>query len=262
MIVCIISRTLFWAIIFAMLRQFGFVVLIVMFLLMLLVSLNDKKDIGLEKLVLGTITSLTAPCLILIEDTYYYIKSSIVGNILSLGIIWGLYFMATLKVQVLETMMGESKTVFECTNLTLDKDINEIIRCPSLNNASDYNCTEGFFAFSKPDFVTVCPPSYDRWWPLLMFCIVLSGIHLASMMLSFLMTYLMDPIHRYRLAKKLCCDTINLKEKDMFWKDLLDGLDSGPKVFKDINDMAINKLGHSLLTLSIQSEFIGLTEVT
>ena len=259
MIICVFANILFLATLFAVYRYFAFIPLVLMFALLVTVTWKYKKEFGMEKLVLGTITSFFAPCLILKDSAYYYLKNGIFGNFLSICLIWTMYGLAVFEIPLVQSIMAS--TIFEChvplTSFSLK--VNQIYRCNSININDTENCFPGLISLTKQYSHTICPSNYGQWWILLLLCIILTVLKVLSMFSIGLMDYLTDEMQKLNFGRKFCYCKL-WKQKDMYWYDYACKYVDG-KSYAEVDDLASKEIKQSLLMLSIQTGFIGFSKV-
>ena len=75
-------RVLSWSFIFAYLKNYGFLMLGIVFFASLLPLLFFKNDLGFQEIVLGTITALFGPCIVGHDFTLFYLISGLVNSFL------------------------------------------------------------------------------------------------------------------------------------------------------------------------------------
>ena len=259
MIICVFANIFFLATIFAMYRYFAFIPLSVMFLLLMMVTWKYKQEFGIEKLVLGTITSFFAPCLILKDSAYYYLKNGIFGNVLSIGLVWLMYGLTILEIPAMQSIMAS--TIFECrTQLdTSILKIDRIYRCNSNNITDTENCSPGLISLTGQYSQTICPRNYGQWWIFLILCIILTLLKVLSILSIGLMDYLTDEMQKLNFGRKFCYCKL-WKQKDMYWYDYACAYVDG-KSYDEVDNQTNKDIKQSFLMLSIQSGFFGFTKV-
>ena len=75
-------RTLSWSFIFTYLKNYGFIMLGIVFLTSLIPLLSFKNDLGFQQIVLGTITALFGPCIVGHDFTPFYLISGFFNSFL------------------------------------------------------------------------------------------------------------------------------------------------------------------------------------
>ena len=242
-----------------MYRYFAFIPLIIMFVLLILVTWNYKQEFGIERLVLGTITSFFAPCLILKDSAYYYLKNGILGNLVSICLVWTIYALAVFEIPFVQSIMAS--TIFEChvPLSTSGPKIDQVHRCNSNNVTVIESCSAGLISLKVEHSQTICPTNYSKWWILLILCIILTVLKVLSMLSIGLMDYLTDEMQRLTFGRKFCYCKL-WKQKDMYWYDYACKYVDG-KSYAEVDDQANKEMKQSLLMLSIQSGFIGFSKV-
>lgn len=232
-----------------------------MLLIQSLVAWKEWKNPGRTRLILGLITSLVAPCLLVNDISHFFLVNGILGNVLNLAITWTLYGLIRLKS--LDEFLHS--TIFECHTPSNDVHMTSTLRCPSLDVIDSSDCYPGVFSFTENDFVTLCPDNFDRWKINLIFTIVATVAHVLSILGIIFMSYLRHRVRRMRLVKLFCCgccNTCNMwLSKDMFMYDIVNDLKDGMP-FGEVNKKATENIGQPLLILSIQSGFLGFTKVS
>ena len=259
MFVCVLANVLFLATLFATYPYFAFIPIICYFLLLVTISWNYKYEVGMDKLILGIVTSIFAPCLILKDNAYYFFKNGIAGNVMSIWIIWFMYFFTTIDAPWIQSLT--TATIFECSPHINSSDLNMdlVYRCTSTNFTSLDTCHPGIISLHDQFSNTICPLDYGKWWIFLMLCIMLSVLKVISVLNIYLIDYFSDPINKLKFGRKFC-NCVFWKEEDMFWYEYACDFADG-KPFEEVNDRAEIEIDQSLLLLSIRSDFIGFTEV-
>ena len=158
---------------FAMYKYYGFLFIALIMIARFVIIKLVWKHLPSISNVLGTLTSLTAPCLLLEEGSNLFNISNLIGELISLIAVWMTYIFA--KYDTFNYLMKE--TIFQCDIVTID----QISRCPlSYNNIS--SCHSGLLPIPDTYITskTVCPSDSDPWLPLMLFSLILTSLQISS----------------------------------------------------------------------------------
>ena len=240
---------------FAMYKYYGFLFIALIMIARFVIIKLVWKHLPSISNVLGTLTSLTAPCLLLEEGSNLFNISNLIGEILSVIVVWMTNIFT--KCDAFKYLM--KGTIFQCENVTID----QISRCPLSYNATS-SCHPGLLPI--PDIYlkrkTVCPIDSDPWLPLLLFSLVLTSLQILSICSILIMNYLSDEVNKFQVSRTLHKVTGSRfpklwKEKNMDWIDDVEQFLDGKLVE---SNGSMEKL-RSLLKSSISNDLFGLTKV-
>ena len=175
MLPSVIARALCLGLIFGAMKIYGIAVLIYAFIFQSFASLLYYIEFWEKsKSFLGILTSFTSPCLIVKEQSIYFLVNGLVGTMA--------YIISLFNIWLFALDITSSTFILKChNNYTADK----VVRCPIINttNAIDIeHCNQGLFYTTDEPHFTVCPSNYSEWHFLRIACIV-AGVLLT---LSFL----------------------------------------------------------------------------
>ena len=252
MISNVLGRVLALAIVFAILKYYGIIPLVIM-LIVLQVAATIESRYNQTKMLkgfLGILTSFISPCLIIKDGSKHMVVVGLVGSFLYLGMIWTLYFDAA----YFRNIFPDSPVAIQCFhNISTD-----IIRTCPFNATSIEDCQRGFFAISNHHFFSACPESFDEWYFLRIACIIATVFLCISIFSVMFLHHLIDPVRRMMEATKVKINiwpekNINIKD---FVKQIMEGED-----YEKVNEEAVNCTAKSLLELSVQSRLLHFTKV-
>ena len=271
MSIIVFTKVIFASTMFAVSPVVGFAIIFATALIRLAITKVYWKNMPFENSFLGAMTSITAPCLLVEENSKYYPVTNIVSESLSMMFVCSIYLISRLDIlghyqsslfnesaylnstQCNNTSDGDpfsllKKSILQCD--TQELNVTQISRC---TNASDPDSCVGLFPgpiHGKCGSVTACPEGSNDWLPLLYMCFILLILQALSILSTTVMSYLSDKMHRFRVSLKLNCYTCSMfpvlwKEKDQDWqkeaKDYLDGtLQDAEQLLKS----AISSGGH------------------
>ena len=237
----------------ALFKLYVFLPVTVIFAILCVFSLQDIAKEP-KKTLLAILTSLLAPVLVVDDYSYFYLKNSLMGNVLFIITTWLTYF--SVSNDILSTI--GIKTILECF-FSNSEMIRFTMQC-YFANGTFFNCTEG--KTGTLDTVSVCPNEYDKWHYLWGISWIIS-LFLLMGLFSILSIYVwfLKPIKRMRMIKKLTCSKIILwEETDMDWLPYLNDLLDGGN-FLELNDKAKDEIGVPLLDLFVESKHHDLVKV-
>ena len=84
MLITVFTKVIFTATIFAIHKYFGFIIIMAIVTWRLFVTKRLYRNLLFENSFLGALTSITAPCLLIKENSSYYWMTNILDNILAL----------------------------------------------------------------------------------------------------------------------------------------------------------------------------------
>ena len=257
MSISIFSKVIFTALVFAMYKYYGFLFIGLTLIIRFVISKFVWRHLPSISNVLGALTSLTAPCLLLEEGSNLFNVSNIIGELISLLVVWMTYIFT--KYDTFKLLM--QGTIFKCDNINITIDM--ISRCPIFNNSTSY-CHPGLLPI--PDTYikskTVCPMDSDPWLPLMLFSFILTSLQILSMGSILFMNYLSDEVNKLQVSRILHKLTGSRfpklwKEKNMDWMDDVEHFLDGNLLE---SDYSMEKL-RLLLKYSISNGFLGFTKV-
>ena len=115
MSITILSRVIFAALMFAMYKYYGFLFISFIMIARFVIIKLFWKHLPFHSNVLGSLTSLTAPCLLLEEGSNLFNISNLIGELISLIAVWMTYIFT--KYDMFNYLMKE--TIFQCDNVTI-----------------------------------------------------------------------------------------------------------------------------------------------
>ena len=218
----VFTKVVFAASIFAIYKYFGFVIILIIFTIRVLGTKLIWKNISMENNLLGTLTSLTAPCLLLLECSYFFIITNMIQDVLSLFVTWTTFIVANFDSSEFTINLFKD-TIFQCQRISKNFNISQISRCQELSNGTAL-CTSELFTTDRDFNVTVCPTKSHEWLPLMYLCGILTVLQAFSIVSVFAMNHLSNPINKLKVSralKKLTFQKFPLlwREKDEDWKD-------------------------------------------
>lgn len=252
MISNVLGRVLALAIVFAILKYYGIIPLLIM-LTCLQVAATIESRYNQTKMLkgfLGILTSFISPCLIIKDGSQHMVVVGLVGSFFYLGMIWTLYFDAA----YFRNIFPDSPVAIQCFhNISTD-----IIRTCPFNATSIEDCQRGFFAISNHHFFSACPEDFDEWFFLRIACIIATVFLCLSIFSVMFLHYLIDPVRRMMEATKVKINVWPEKNTNIkpFVKRIMDNED-----YETVNDDAITSTGKSLLELAVQSRLLHFTDV-
>ena len=255
----ILGRALCLGVIFGLTKLYGAFVLLIIFatqvLFSFLESLVSKTQIT-SKMFLGILTSFTSPCLIVVEQSKYFLVNGIIGTVLYIVATWILYFNAS----AIRDLLPDSNFILECHDDISGSTANSIMRCPE-NATKDIVCYPGIFSVpnSTHRLYTSCPENYDQWHFLMIACSIVTGLLALSMLSVVILHYLINVEKRMVLFQKIKIDTCPQRDASIkeFIIDIMDGKD-----FEDVQKKAKEATGKPILELMVQSKRIHFTKVS
>ena len=217
MSISVFTKVTFAATIFAVFKYLGFAIILVIVLIRLVITKVFWKNLPFENNFLGATTSITAPCLMIKENSKYYIVTNVVSDLLSLMFVWTGYVIARLDLgQSVEDLMA--KPIFQCKQFLK---IERIYRC---SNITDPDSCLGLFPgpINPHSFETACPEGSDEWLPLLYMCIILTCLQVLSVFSILMIHYVGDKMNKLKVSLKLnkySMFPILWKANDQDWQD-------------------------------------------
>ena len=246
----IIGRALCLGVIFGLVKMFGVLILIVMFISQVILSSLEGFVVKCKitsRMCLAIFTSFTSPCLIVKEQSKHFLVNGISGSILYIIATWTIY----LIVSTYGNIFPDTSLTLEChQNVTT----NSTMRCPINANTTD-DCFSGFFHISKQQRFTICPE--DQWYLLWIISWIITGFMIVSLASVAFLHYLIDNEKRLMSFRRIGIDTCPEREASIkqYIIDIMDGK------FKEVEKVAKEATGRSVLELMIQSKRIHLTKV-
>ena len=177
------------------------------------------RNLSFENNVLGALTSITAPCLLLKENSNYFWMTNYIDQLLSMLVVWATYFIARYDLSQFTSHLTKN-TIFQCEPLTRDWNVHQISRCSNISGTEA--CYSGLFPISGSYTFTACPPGSNQWLPLLNLSFVLTFLQVASKFSVLIMNYLSDELNRFNLSiflNKCSKFPILWKERNKDWQD-------------------------------------------
>ena len=257
----ILGRALCLGVIFGLLKIYGAIVLIIVFVSEIIISCLESlicKTKITSRIFLGILTSFTSPCLIVIEQSKHFLVNGITGTVLYILATWILYFNAS----AIRRFLPNSNFTLECHDDISNITANSIIRCPEVNATEDRNCFPGIFSVSnstnQEGLYTICPESYDQWHFLYIVCSLVSGLLSLSLFSVIFLHYLINVERRMVLLQKIKIDTCPQRDASIkqFIINIMDGKD-----FEEVQKQAKEATGKPILDLMVQSKRIHFTKV-
>ena len=280
MSIIVFTKVIFAATMFAIFPVLGFAIIITTALIRLTITKVFWRNMPLENNFLGAMTSITAPCLLVEENSKYYPVTNIISESLSMMFVCTIYLISRLDIlsHFQSSLSNESaylnntqivqcndtsddplsllkKSILQCD--TQELNVTQISRC---TNASDPDSCVGLFPgpiHGTCGSVTACPEGSNNWLPLLYMCIILLIFQVLSILSTLIMSYLSDKMHRFKVSLKLndySCSMFPVlwKEKDQDWQDEAKAyLDGTPQDTERLLKSAISSGGHlSLVQVS------------
>ena len=144
----ILGRALCLGVIFGLLKIYGAIVLIIVFVSEIIISCLESlicKTKITSRIFLGILTSFTSPCLIVIEQSKHFLVNGITGTVLYIMATWIVYFNAS----AIRQLLPNSNFTLECHGDFNNITANSIIRCPEVNSTDESDCYPGIFSASN-----------------------------------------------------------------------------------------------------------------
>ena len=255
----IVGRALCLGVVFGLMKIYGVVILLIVcasqMLSSYLESLVSKTQIT-SKMFLGILTSFTSPCLIVVEQSKYFLVNGIIGTVLYIVATWILYFNAS----AIRDLLPDSNYILECHDDISGSTADYIIKCPE-NATKDIDCYPGIFSIpnSTHRLYTICPENYDQWHLLLIACSIVTGLLCLSMLSVIILHYLINVEKRMVLFQKIKIDTCPQRDASIkeFIVDIMEGKD-----FEEVQQKTKEATGKPILELMLQSKRIHMTKVS
>ena len=119
----VVGRILLFSYTFAIWNVVGFIPMVFIFAIQYLISYCFdviRNGISRSQAFFGVVTSITAPCLVVKEDSRHFLRNGLVSNGLCLLLCWAIYLLRSFGLPYRET-------IFDCN--TSIASINETKRC-------------------------------------------------------------------------------------------------------------------------------------
>ena len=202
MSIVVFTRVVFASTIFAMYKYMGFLVFLIIVSIRLVFTKVLWRTMSFENNLLGALTSITAPCLLLKDNSnYFWMTNYIIGESLSSLIVWITYLLAKSDFnEFTKYLFGN--TIFQCQDVQLDYEVTLISRCvlpDELNNTNGI-CQPGLLPLTGHYSYTACPLESEEWLPLFYHSILLTIFQFLSLASILVMNYLSDPLQRLQLS--------------------------------------------------------------
>ena len=231
MSITVFTKVMFAATMFAVFPLVGFAMTIATVIIRLSITKAFWRNISFEHNFLGTMTSITAPCLLVEENSKYYPVTNIISESVSLMFVFSVYLISRLDLLSLLKTTASSNTfdslsLLKKSILQCDKQLN-VTQISLCSNASDLNSCAGLFPGpidGNCSSITACPEGSNDWLPLLYMCIILAIFQVLSILSTLIMSSLNDKMRRFRISLTLndySCTMFPIlwKEKDQDWQD-------------------------------------------
>ena len=235
---------------FGVMRLYGSLFLMIVYvfkvIILTLETIISKSKIT-STMFLSLLLSFISPCLTVAEQSKHFLVNGISGSILYIIAMWSIY----LIVSTYGNIFPDTSLTLEChQNVTT----NSTMRCPINANTTD-DCFSGFFHISKQQRFTICPE--DQWYLLWIISWIITGFMIVSLASVAFLHYLIDNEKRLMSFRRIGIDTCPEREASIkqYIIDIMDGK------FKEVEKVAKEATGRSVIELMIQSKHIHLTKV-
>ena len=219
MSITVFTKVIFVAATFALDKYFGFVIISTIVILRLAITKMFWKNLSFENSFLGALTSITAPCLLLKENSNHYWISNYLDTVLSLLVVGATYIIARFDTSQITSYLMKN-TIFQCTVPSINGwNVTQISRCS--NDSTIQSCYPGLFPICGNSSFTACPSASDEWLPLFYLSLILTGLQVISIFSILIMNYCSDSLKRFKvslLLNKCCKFPILWKEKNKDWQ--------------------------------------------
>ena len=223
MSISVFTKVIFAATMFAVFKFLGCAIILVIVLIRLAITKAFWRNLPFEFNFLGAMTSITAPCLMLQENSKYYPLTNIISDVLSLMIVWGGYLVAKLDIgQKVKDLMAFrfDDSILQCKEFLK---IDQIYRC---SNVTDPDSCLGLFPgpINPDSSETACPIGSDEWLPFLYMCIILTSLQVLSVFSILMIHYLGNRMNKLKVSltlNKCSCSMFPIlwKVNDHDWQD-------------------------------------------
>ena len=245
---------------------FGWLVLSTLLFLLACAAWDEWKTIPFKKVYLGLLASLLAPCIILDDYSYFFIRTGCLSATFYLLTTWMIYFVKIDNhfFQILNTHLSleNKESIFECTHY-FENNTSTKHCCME---EYEWNCFDGFWSIPGSNCTTVCPVDYEKWTHLYNFTWILTSLLIISMLCMFFMQYFKDPLRKMKFYQNISNKKLIVwRKSDKLWlshlNKLLDNKYYDWIELQKLNEEVIEEFGKSLLELSVDSRYHILTKV-
>ena len=219
-----------------------------------------------KKTVLGVLTNLFSPCIVVNEYDNFLLVSSMISTIGHLLVQLALFLLV--YTQTIEPLPNSDPPILHCyfDHQALEEPSSRLLeRCSySYVNQTliknNQDCVPLFSALNEAkNHITFCQPSMNQWEPLLLTCLTVGFFLVLNIPITIFLQWYLCPIRRYKVSRKIFhCFDPNFKREHRFMIPILDQLfeDKSKKNYMKQNLNLMSKFGGmSLLQWSIEQKY-------
>ena len=264
----IIPRVFSLCLIIVYLKSTVFLALLAYFVLAIFILWLMKRDIvenEPKNTVLGVLTNIFSPCIVINEYDNFLLISSMIGTISHLLMQIALFLLV--YTQTFQPLPTSDPPILHCyfdSKIIEDTSSRLLERCSFtyINDTLTKNqdCVPLFSALSDAEnHITFCQPSMNQWEPLLLTSLTVGFFLMLNIPITIFLQWYLCPIRRFQVSRKIFhCFEPNFKREHKFMVPILDKLfeDKSKKNYMRQNQDLMSKInGMSLLHWSIEQKY-------